>query len=130
MSDSTSLEKPILIYDKECQLCLRFKQALDFLDRDKKIQKIPLQEDWLYEKFPTLFREECEDIIHLVDESGEVLRGAEVIEYLVGFFPGVKKFSWLVASDSGKKAANLFYDKVNEIRKKAKSNCKGCGRKS
>lgn len=126
---SYDLSRPILIYDNECALCKRFKVALDFLDGEGKILKVPLQDEALYRDFPFLSRVECEEKIHLLTTNGHVYRGSEVIEFLVGFYPKVKTFAWLVESESGKKAANFFYDKVNELRKKMKSNCAGCAKK-
>ena len=122
-------QKPILIYDRECALCKRFAQALDFLDKDESIVKVPLQEEWLYEKHPKLVREECEQAIHLIKPDGTIIKGAAVIEFLVVYYPGVRKFSWLVESESGKKAVGFFYDKVNELRDKMKKDCKGCNKK-
>ena len=127
------LEKPILIYDAECSLCERFKKALDFIDKEGRIQKVPLQEEWLYEKFTELDKEECLDVSHLIDEKGQILKGPEVVEYLVSFYPGVKHFSWLIESESGKKAVDFFYDKVSQIRKNLKDDCPDCrskGRRS
>ena len=118
--------RPVLIYDSECSLCERFKKGLDFLDKEEKIQKVALQEDWPFETFENLNREECEEVVHLVTEEGKMLKGAEVVEYLVSFYPGVKRFSWLIESESGKKAVDFFYDKVNQIRKNLKDDCRGC----
>ncbi len=121
-------EKPILIYDGDCPLCVRFKQALEFLDKDGRIQVVSLQSDELFEKYSQLSKSECEKEIHLLQDDGEVLSGPKVIEYLVSIFPGVRKFSWLVESESGKKAVNFFYDKVNELREKVKKDCPGCSK--
>ncbi|MCO4753405.1 MAG: DUF393 domain-containing protein, partial [Bacteriovoracaceae bacterium] len=115
--------------DEQCPLCVRFKQALQFIDKEEKIQMTPLQESWIYESFPQLEKSECEQTIHLLDESGRVLKGGQVVEYLIANYPGVKKFAWLVESESGKKAVNFFYDKVNELRDKVKKDCHGCGKK-
>lgn len=125
----SEFEKPILIFDQECSLCVRFKQALDFLDKEERVKKVPLQDDWIYEQVPALNREDCEETIHLVTPEKAILKGTEVIEYLISFYPGVKKFSWLVENESAKKAANIFYDKVNEIRKKIKEDCRDCGKR-
>ena len=122
-------KKPVLIYDEDCQLCKRFKQALDLIDRDGAIVKRPLQDDSLYEEYPELKREECEKTIHLISSEGKVLKGSSAIEYLIGVFPGVKKFAWLVESESGKKAVDFFYGKVNELRRKVKEDCENCGNK-
>ena len=121
-------EKPILIFDADCPLCVRFKQALSFLDKDNRVQMTPLQDESLFENFPQFNKSECEQEIHLLKLDGEAIGGAEVIEYLVSMFPGVQKFAWLVESESGKKAVSYFYDKVNELREKVKKDCPGCGK--
>lgn len=121
-----SSKRPVLIYDQECSLCERFKKALDFLDKEERIEKVALQEDWIYENYPKLKREECEEVIHLIDANGNILKGPEVVEFLVSFYPGVKRFSWLIESESGKKAVDFFYDKVNQIRKNLKDDCPDC----
>jgi len=125
-----TLKRPILIYDSECSLCERFKKALDFIDKEERIEKVPLQEKWLYQEFEELTEEDCLEVIHLIDTEGRILKGPEVVEFLVAFYPGVKRFSWLIESESGKKAVDFFYDKVNQIRKNLKDDCPDCRSKS
>lgn len=126
MSDFSKF--PIILYDDECTLCKRFKLALVKLDTKKELNFIDLHRDEVYKTFPFLSKNECENAIHLIDEKHQVYRAGEVIQFLVSYFPGVKKLSWLLDNDSAKKALDIFYYKVAEIREK--SNCTSCSKAS
>jgi len=122
---------PLVIYDPDCPLCLRFKQGLEFLD--KSLHFVPVTESWVYESFPELNRQECLEKIHLITQEKKILKGMEVVDYLSNTLPGISKFSWLLESDQGKKAKEFFYQKVEELReiskRKAESDCSQCPRK-
>ena len=65
------------------------------------------------------------------DENENIIKGSEVIKYLVHKIPAVEKFSWLIEKESSQKAMDVFYDKVNEVRKKIKKSkgCTDCGKR-
>jgi predicted DCC family thiol-disulfide oxidoreductase YuxK len=116
-----------IIYDSECSLCVRFKKALQFLDVDKHITFKSLHDNGTYIDYPELVKEECEELIHLIDETGKIYRGGDVIEYLVKLFPGVKKFAWLLDSESAKNAMDAFYGRLNDMRIMKQKRCYTCG---
>jgi predicted DCC family thiol-disulfide oxidoreductase YuxK len=118
-----------LLYDSECTLCVRFKKALEYLDNDSQLNFKSIYDPSVYVSYPDLDEERCKEIIHLIDHEGRVFRGADVITFLLKIFPGVSKFSWLLDSESGKKASNAFYKKINDIRNMKKRNCYTCGSK-
>ena len=119
---------PLIVFDSECSLCVRFTQALKVLDIKNTLNFESLYNENLYKQFSNLKQAECEKEVHLVLED-KILRGPKVIEYLVEKIPGAKKISWLIESDASKGAMNLFYKKVNSIRLKQKQGCKTCGSK-
>ena len=119
---------PLLLYDANCTLCTRFKNALQNLPNGDEISYISLHEPQIYKTFPNLSFEECNDVVHLITENNEILKGPQVIEYLVRFFPGIKKLAWMVESNAGKKAVELFYNVVNNYRKSNLSSCDNCNK--
>jgi predicted DCC family thiol-disulfide oxidoreductase YuxK len=123
---------PILIYDEDCPLCLRFKQALSLMDTKNYINFVSLKDDSVFLNFPQLKREECSEKIHLLTEEEKILIGPEVIEYLIRYYPVVNKLTWLIETGSGKKAINLFHQKVEEMKEllKKKDECQECPRKN
>jgi predicted DCC family thiol-disulfide oxidoreductase YuxK len=127
---SNNKTQAILFYDDECILCRRFKQALDLLPASHSILKLKIQDDEIYAKYPQLNKEECFQEIHLIDEFQNILKGPEVVKYLINQHPKVKKFSWLIESDMGKKSVDLFYNSVNQYRERLLKRCPKCKKRS
>lgn len=119
---------PLILYDPECPLCLRFKQGLHYLD--KNLTFVSAREDEIYQSFPELNRQACLEKVHMLTREGTVLSGPEVVDYLVATLPGVSKLAWLLDNDQGKKVKDYFYQKVEELRELSvkKSDCKQCPR--
>jgi predicted DCC family thiol-disulfide oxidoreductase YuxK len=121
---------PLVLYDPECPLCLRFKQGLEYLD--KNLCFISAREEEVYVEFPELSRQACLEKIHLITEEKKILVGPEVVDYLVQRLPGVSKLAWLLENDQGKKIKDYFYQKVEELRQLSQKNendCDQCPRK-
>lgn len=117
----------VLIYDSECGLCVRFKKAVDLIDLKKQVSFMSIHDPEVYLKYPQLDKEACDEQVHLIKDTGEIIVGADVIEYLIQKLPGVQKFAWLLDSDSAKKASKVFYKKISEMRMMQKRNCYTCG---
>jgi predicted DCC family thiol-disulfide oxidoreductase YuxK len=119
----------IVLYDEECILCVRFKQAIELIDGGKKITFRSIYDEKIYKEFPDLTFEACEEEIHMLEDD-IVHRGSEVIERLIQELPGVKKFAWLIDKESGRSAMRAFYGQINEMRNMQKRKCFRCGPKS
>ncbi|MEH0860415.1 MULTISPECIES: thiol-disulfide oxidoreductase DCC family protein [Halobacteriovorax] len=119
---------PILIFDDECPLCIRFKDSLARLEGAKKISFIPVNDKKVYEQFKELGlnEEECQNVVHYITSDKKVLKGEDVIAHLVKLYPLVHKFSWLIESDMGKKATDYFHKTTNAYRKMIKRKCPNC----
>jgi predicted DCC family thiol-disulfide oxidoreductase YuxK len=121
---------PLVLFDPECPLCLRFKQGLQYLDRN--LNFISARDEEVYENFPELSRQACLETVHLVTADRRILKGPEVIDYLIETLPGVSKLAWLLDNDQGRKVKDYFYQKVEELReltqKKTEGNCEQCPR--
>lgn len=120
---------PIILYDPECPLCLRFKQGLQYLD--KNLTFVSARDEEVYGEFPELNRQDCLDKVHMVTSERKILSGPEVVDFLVATLPGVSKFAWLLDNEQGKKVKDFFYQKVEELRElsqKKDSDCNQCPR--
>lgn len=121
---------PLVLFDPECPLCLRFKQGLAFLD--KNLTFVSAREDDVYAAFPELNRQDCLETVHMITADKKILKGPEVVDYLVETLPGVSKLAWLLDNEQGKRVKNFFYEKVEELRElsnKKDSDCNQCPRK-
>ncbi len=119
---------PIILYDPECPLCLRFKQGLEFLD--KSLTFVSARDDQIYLFFPELDKKTCLEKVHLITSERLILSGPEVVDYLVKTLPGVSKFAWLLENEQGRKVKDFFYHKVEELRELStkKDDCHQCPR--
>lgn len=122
---------PLILFDPECPLCLRFKQGLEFLD--KSLSFVSARDEGIYAEFPELSPQECLEKVHMITADRRILRGSEVVDELVHRLPGVSKFAWLLDNDQGRKAKEFFYQKVEELReitrRKDEGDCNQCPRK-
>lgn len=119
---------PLILYDPECPLCLRFKQGLEYLD--KTLTFVSARDEAVYEAFPELNRQTCLEKVHMITAERQILAGPEVVDYLVKTLPGVSKFAWLLDNEQGKKVKDFFYQKVEELRElsQKKDDCNQCPR--
>jgi predicted DCC family thiol-disulfide oxidoreductase YuxK len=121
---------PLVLFDPECPLCLRFKQGLSYLD--KNLTFVSAREDHVYTVFPELNRQECLETVHMITADKKILKGPLVVDYLVETLPGVSKLAWLLDNEQGKKVKDYFYEKVEELREltnKKQSECEQCPRR-
>lgn len=121
---------PLVLYDPECPLCLRFKQGLEFLD--KNLCFVSAREEAVYLEFPELSRQACLEKVHVLTAERKIVVGSEVVDYLANRLPGVSKLAWLLDTDQGQKVKDYFFQKVEELRElsqKQDSNCTQCPRK-
>jgi predicted DCC family thiol-disulfide oxidoreductase YuxK len=119
------MDKISLLFDSECTMCKRFKQGLELIDRQKKIKFYSIHDPSTFTQFPNIKVEDAKDIVHLI-KNDEVFTGGQVISELIKLYPAVNKLSWLLDSQAGKKAMDLFYDKVNELRQSKLNPCPNC----
>jgi len=118
---------PLLIYDDQCPLCLRFKQGLERFDLNRIITYVPLSSEDVFAHFPQLNREKCRTKVHYIREDGSVLMGNEVVSEVMKNIPAVGKLAWLLETDVGKSVSNYFFDHVEKIRKKIQEDSEDCG---
>lgn len=124
--DETTSPSPIILYDPDCALCQRFKQAIEHLETENSFQFISVHEPATYERFSELSYEECLKEIHLIEKVGHYIKGKEAIEFIVKKLPAAQKFIWLLDSNVGQKSLDFFHQMSNKYREKIKHFCPGC----
>lgn len=126
--DNQKIQTPVILFDPECPLCVRFKMAIERMNFDEPLFFTPYSSPQVIEQFPHLVLDELSKEVHLiVDEKAmQVLKGAEVIEYLAKHNEAIKKLSWLLESNVGEKASHIFYNTVNKLRESLHNHCTNC----
>jgi predicted DCC family thiol-disulfide oxidoreductase YuxK len=122
------LKTPLILFDPDCALCVRFKQAMEHMSFDCDISFTPYENPYLLERFPTLKNFQLSKEVHLVvdDSAQTVLVGEQVIEFLVKHNPKARKLAWLLESNVGEKASHYFYKSVNKLRESLQHHCSNC----
>ncbi len=118
---------PLILYDAQCPLCLRFKQALEHWDASQSISYVPVDTPEIYEKFPQLDRAACEQRVHLLRADGTLISGGALIAEVVRSIPQISRVAWLLETEAGQKASEFFYQTVDSLRQRLKDADEGCG---
>jgi predicted DCC family thiol-disulfide oxidoreductase YuxK len=105
---------PLVLYDPECPLCLRFKQGLEYINKNLTFASV--RDEEIYREFNELDPAACQQQIHLITPERRVLQGPAVVDYLLSSTPGVAKLAWLLDNEQGRKVKDFFYQKVEELR--------------
>lgn len=117
---------PILLFDQECPLCVRFKETLIRTEGFENLNPIAYQNDEVYIAYPSLSKENCAAEIHLLLEDESILKGSDALAYLLKLNPSISKFSWLIESNMGKKAIDYFHQMTDYYRQVARKRCSSC----
>lgn len=119
-------QPPILLFDSECSLCVRFKDSLSMVEGAEKITAISIHDEDIYKEYPELNKEKCQEKVHYITSDSTILVGEEAIEHLIKLYPIVNKFSWLIESNMGRKAVDYFHSMTNKYRKTLIKKCPTC----
>lgn len=99
-------KQTLVFYDGSCSMCVGVSGWLSRIDGQKQFRLEPYQNQELLAQYPQIRPEACEKEIHIISESGKVLRGADAVleiwrktghwsAFLAGFFR-IPPFIWLV----------------------------------
>lgn len=129
VQETSEVFSPILIFDSDCSLCNRFASSVQRMEHTSHIELAALKDEKVYESFPILNRDDCKKEVHLLISESKVLKGPKVIEYLITLNPTIKKISWLIQSNAGQKAMDIFYKSSNLYRESLLNRCPKCKNK-
>jgi predicted DCC family thiol-disulfide oxidoreductase YuxK len=116
----------IILYDENCSLCKRFKEALERIPGTEKISMVSVHDENIYATFPQLDINECLKEIHFLDSNLNIYKGKDAVTQIIKRFPLAEKFSWLIESDMGQKAISYFNDIAKSYREHLIKDCKNC----
>ena len=129
MDEELKLSYPLILFDSECPLCVRYKQSLLRLDLDKKFSFTSIHDSETTKYIEVDESKNANDFknkLHVFTSSSEFLEGADALSFIVELLPGASKFSWLIESNMGKKAINFFYEMSDQYRRSLLNRCSSC----
>ena len=117
---------PLILYDNECLLCCRFKDALKRIPGCEQFQFVPIQNEEVFKQYPQLNPQSCQQELHLLDKELNIYAGGDAIRFLIRQFPVVSRLAWLVENQMGRKVSDFFYDIANKYHARLKNRCPTC----
>ena len=73
------MKQTIVFYDQSCPLCIGVTGWLSKIDHKNQFILEPYQQSEILKKFPQINPADCERQIHIINENGKVMRGAEAM---------------------------------------------------
>lgn len=117
------LKKSIVIYDGDCGICEKCRDAIEKLDWLKRYECHPLQQPELYVRFPVLTQEECLKELKLVKPSGNILGGADAVIEIGKGLPLLFIFAWIFWLPLLRQLARWLYPIIADHRYLISSSC-------
>lgn len=85
---------PLVVYDGECDLCLRWVGRMRAIDGKGCVRSVPLQDE-LAELLTGRTPVQLRRALHLVHPDGTVVQGAEAIRDMLEYLRGGRFVGWL-----------------------------------
>ncbi len=82
-----------VLYDGECDMCRASIQGIRNFDRSDKIEPLDLHDPAARARFPALAIEDLMEELHVVNDRGQLFRGARAINEILRIQPGLR--GWL-----------------------------------
>ncbi|MBH46715.1 MAG: hypothetical protein CME71_00935 [Halobacteriovorax sp.] len=117
-----------IFHDSNCILCRRYKQALELIVHDQ-IVWIDIHSDDCVAP-DGLSKSDLLQEIHIISAENVLLKGSDAVQYLMSAIPAAKRFSWLIESDSAKKAIDVFHSTSDKLRRRLINSCPSCKNKT
>lgn len=124
------IKYPVMLYDGECILCTRYKDALSRLPGTSELTMISIHEPVVKKNFSHIDTKQLSDTLHIITSEKEYLKGADAVEFIIKMFPLSKNFSWLIESGMGQKAISFFHKSSEKYREYLLNRCPRCKKKS
>jgi len=110
------MEKHVLVYDKDCGNCSRFKRVVSTLDAHKRLDYLSLVEADEYRLLDSIPRSRRHRSFHLIYREGRVISGSAAVPELISLLPSGRAVSFLIRrAPGGRKIVNLIYSMFSRL---------------
>ncbi len=110
------MEKHLLVYDKDCGSCSRFKRIVKILDGHKRLDYLSLTEADEHGLLDSVPKSRRHRSFHLIYPDGRVLSGSAAVPELISLLPSGRVASFLICyAPGGKKIVNLIYSTFSRL---------------
>jgi predicted DCC family thiol-disulfide oxidoreductase YuxK len=107
----------VLIYDGECNICIRSVEWIRRQDPGGAIELLAFQDPRLPIRFPELPIQRCREAMQLLTPDGKRREGAEAVEELLRILPGFRWLAWGFRVPGVRRLARAVYRYVARRRR-------------
>ncbi|MBI3292395.1 MAG: DUF393 domain-containing protein [Elusimicrobia bacterium] len=86
----------VLLYDEACRLCIGVRRLLAWMDRNRRVTFLPLQDPQAARLAGPMDSQRFWNAFHLAQPGGRVLTGAAAIPAVIRLLPGGAPLAWLL----------------------------------
>lgn len=108
-----------VLFDSDCPVCCKFSKLIQNMDKNSNFILESYQYYSDHNAMPP--KEELSKEIHIINNNGEIKRGAEAVTTILAVLPGLRPYRWMVESRWGKRGTKILYKKLERHRK-----CRNC----
>jgi len=122
-------EKPFVIYDPKCTVCLRVKKLLLTLDRSGVLDFVSLYQLDRLEQIPNLDLRECHGKVHFVNANQEIFQGSVAVQEILSLLtpePARPVVDKMLGLSVVQRSLATGYDLINSYRLKKRGSCEVC----
>lgn len=98
-----------VVYDGECEVCIRTVNRLREWDRDARFELAAYQSEGVMDRFPEIAEREFRESVQLIGPGGERWQGADAVEKILELVPRVRPLAWLFRIPLMRPIARLAY---------------------
>ncbi len=110
------MEKHVLVYDKDCGSCSRFKRIVNSLDGHKRLGYLSLTEADEHGLLDSVPRSRRHRSFHLIYPGGTVISGSAAVPELISLLPLGRVASFMIHyAPGGEKIVNLIYSTFSRL---------------
>ena len=123
------LEKPVVLFDGSCTLCVTTTDQLRALDKDGALDWRDLNDEAMRRKFPRLDWARVNEVIHLIHRDGRVVTGSRAVRDIAEMIGGEvgKSVAGIMNQPGVKDAADIIYGLVSSNRGRISSAMRSAG---
>ena len=98
-----------VVYDGECQVCIRSVNLLRDWDRHGRFEMVAYQSEGVPERFPEISQREFEESVQLIGPDRERWEGAAAVEKILELVPRGRPLRWLFRIPFARPIARRVY---------------------
>lgn len=99
----------VVVYDGECDVCIRTVNRLRDWDRDGVLELVAYQSAGVVDRFPDISEREFRDAVQLIGPEGGRREGAEAVEKILKLVPRARPLRWLFRVPLARPLARRLY---------------------